>query len=247
MTDTVTVTREGPLTQIRLSRPEKLNAFNAELVESLHHAITEAAGNGTRLVVFSGAGKGFSGGFDLDGLDALSDGDMLLRFVRLEEMLQAVCHASFATLALVHGACYGAAADLVAACHRRVAAPGTRFRMPGPKFGVVLGTRRLANLVGADNARRLLLRDTAFEAEEALSTGFIQEISAQDAWPGIVAQSLDETLALSAPAYGAIAERMVTDTRDADMAALVRSTSTGSINARIKSYLESVRQARKRS
>lgn len=150
----VSVTREGSLTRVRLNRAEKLNAFNAELVDGLMHAVRTAHEDGTRLLVITAEGKGFSGGFDLNDLDAQSDGDLLLRFVRVEELLQAVHHAPFATLALVHGACYGAAADLVAACHFRVAAPDARFRMPGLRFDLVLGTRiilrRLMLSIGQD-------------------------------------------------------------------------------------------------
>ena len=98
MTKHISVSREGATTHVRLSRPEKLNAFSPDLVEGLHRAVEAAASDGTRLLVLSGEGKGFSGGFDLDGLDAMTDGDLLLRFVRVEEMLQAVYHAPFVTL-----------------------------------------------------------------------------------------------------------------------------------------------------
>lgn len=245
MSKTVAVTRDGPVTHIQLVRTDKLNAFSAELVDELKVAVDEAAGNDTRLVVFSGAGKGFSGGFDLAGLDSMSDGDLLMRFVRLEELLQAVYYAPMPTLALAHGPCYGAAADLVVACHRRVAAPGTRFRMPGLKFDVVLGTRRLTNTIGADQARRLLRMNTPFDEQTARDVGFIQDIADQDAWPDIIAQAREEALALSPEAQRALSARTATDTRADDMVALVRSVSTGSIKSRIEDYLAELKAARK--
>lgn len=237
----VTTTREGAVTHVRLARPDKLNAFSDELVDGIANAVAAARTDGTRLLVISGEGKGFSGGFDLGGLDAMTDGDLLLRFVRVEEMLQAVYHAPFTTLSLAHGAAYGAAADLFAACHYRICAPGTRYRMPGPKFGVVLGTRRLANLVGADSARRLLFRDGPFDADEALACGFAQELAAQDQWPAIIARTLSIAETQDADVTTRILGRVSDDTRDADMAELVRSVANGSIKARIATYLASMR------
>ena len=244
MMNIVTVTQDGPLTRVTLNRPDKLNSFNSQMVDDLLQAVLQAYGDGTRLLVLNAQGKGFSGGFDLDGLDASSDGDMLLRFVRVEQLLQAVYHAPFATLALSHGACFGAAADLVAACHRTVCAPGAKFRMPGPKFDVVLGTRRLATLVGAAPARRLLQRESPFSAEEAVKVGFIQEIAEQARWPEIIDETLSAALSLSATVSAEIASRTLVDTRDADMTALVKSVANGSITARLRAYVEQVRKSR---
>lgn len=244
MTQTVTVVRDGPLTNVRLERAEKYNAFDADLVDRLLDAVTEGTTDGTRLMVFSGDGRGFSSGFDLDGLDDTSDGDMVLRFVRVEQLLQAVYHAPFATLALSHGPCFGAAADLVAACDHRIADPGGKFRMPGPKFDVVLGTRRLTQLVGADRARRLILRETPFDAETALEAGFVQELIPQDEWPSAVESTLATVLGFSDTVYAALSQRMATDTRDADLAALVRSVSEGSITDRLREYVNAMKAAR---
>lgn len=245
MSTCVTVTRDGPVMHVRLARPEKLNAFSAELVEQVTDAIAAAAEEDTRLVVFRGEGKGFSGGFDLDGLATMTDGDLVLRFIRVEELLQAVYHAPFATLALAHGPCYGAAADLFAACQWRIAAPEARFRMPGLRFGIVLGTNRLSHLVGADRARTLLLRDAPFDAAEAVDSGFAQRIVPQDDWDTVVSATLHQTVGLDQSTFGAMASRVVRDTRADDMDALVRSAASGSIKQRIETYLEEVRQARK--
>ncbi|MEZ5853100.1 MAG: enoyl-CoA hydratase/isomerase family protein [Hyphomicrobiaceae bacterium] len=244
---TLDLARAGDVTTVTLNRPEKLNAFSAELVDELQAAVTAAATDGTRLLVLRGAGKGFSGGFDLDGLEAMTDGDLMLRFIRAEELLQSVYHAPYATLALVHGACFGAAADVVAACHWRIAAPGARFRMPGPRFGVVLGTRRLTRLVGADAARELLLRDAPFDAEIAARTGFVQRIAPDTAWDEAIATAHAAATGIDAATYAALTARHTEDSRDADMAALVRSVASGSIKARITAYIDALKQVKPRA
>lgn len=237
MSDDLLIRREGALTRFTFNRPEKRNALSAGLVEALLHGIEAAGRDGTRLAVFQGAGKGFCAGFDFTGIETQSDADLVHRFVRVEQMLQAIRHAPFATLALVHGACFGAAADIVAACSRRVAVPGATFRMPGLRFGVVLGTRRLADLIGPDKARSLLETTRVFAAEEACDLGFLTDIVAEDAWPELVERTRAAAEILPLTAQRALLERTTPDTRDADMAALVRSVAIPGLQARIAAFL----------
>ena len=86
-----------------------------------------------RLIVFRGNGRSFSAGFDLGDVEAQREGDLVLRFVRIEMLLQAVGTSPARTVALAHGKVFGA--DLFARCRHRIAAAGTTFRMPGLKFG----------------------------------------------------------------------------------------------------------------
>lgn len=242
LTGDLIVERDGALTRLTLNRPDKLNAMNAGLTEALIDALAAASGDGTRLVVFSGAGRGFSGGFDFGGLEDQSDGDLALRFLRLEQLLQAVFHAPLATLALAHGACFGAAADLVSSCAERVAAPGTRFRMPGLQFGVVLGTRRLAHVVGADQARRLLEAPGPFDAEAAVQSTFIHRIVPQDQWPEAIAAAQTRAETLPVWSQRALLGQTTPDTRDADMAALAASVARPGLKSRMAAYASSVRK-----
>lgn len=242
MSDDLSIRREGALTRFTFNRPEKRNALSAGLVESLLQGLDTAGSDGTRLAVFQGAGKGFCAGFDFTGIETQSDADLVHRFVRVEQMLQAIRHAPFATLALVHGACFGAAADIVAACGRRVAVSDATFRMPGLRFGVVLGTRRLADLIGPDQARALLETTRVFSAEEALNLGFLTDIVAEDAWPPLVERALVAAETLPSTAQRALLERTTSDTRDADMAALVRSVATPGLKTRIMAFLEEAKK-----
>lgn len=242
MSDDLLIRREGALTRFTFNRPEKRNALSAGLVEALLHGVEAAGRDGTRLAVFQGAGKGFCAGFDFTGIETQSDADLVHRFVRVEQMLQAIRHAPFATLALVHGACFGAAADIVAACGRRAAVPGATFRMPGLRFGVVLGTRRLADLIGPDKARSLLEMTRVFAAEEARDLGVLTDIVAEDAWPELVEHTRAAAETLPLIAQRALLERTTPDTRDADMAALVRSVATPGLQARIAAFLDEAKK-----
>ena len=238
MSEDIKLSVSGDIMTVTLNRPDRLNAFNDTLVEGLHNALNEAGCRKVRALVFRGNGKGFSGGFDLSNVTDSSDGDLLLRFVRIEELLQAIYHAPFATISLVHGPCYGAAADLVAVCHWRIATSDARFRMPGSRFGLVLGAHRLANIVGAATAQALLLREKPFGADIALQAGFITAIAGQSEWETALEACLSNVRALPPETFAVLMSRLKYDTCSDDLAALVKSVTSSSITLRIRSFLE---------
>lgn len=84
---TILLDHDGPVTHLKLNRPEKLNAFDASVVEQAIAGIAEAEERGNRLLVISGEGRSFSAGFDLSDLDRQTDSDLALRFIRIETLL----------------------------------------------------------------------------------------------------------------------------------------------------------------
>jgi enoyl-CoA hydratase len=236
----VTVTHKNGISCLKLNRPDHLNALNAEMVESLISGLDEAVQKNSHLIIFSGEGRAFSAGFDLSSLDQQSDADLLYRFVRVEQLLQHIFLMPITTLALVHGRCFGAAADMVAACSHRIAAPGSSFRMPGLQFGIVLGTRRLANLIGRDAALDLLETSRVFSAETALDCGFITAIHETDYWPELTARIAANAGSLNAHAKA----KLMGATRDehaldSDLAELVRSAALPGLADRVRHFVAS--------
>ena len=230
--------RAGTTLTLTLNRPEKMNAFSAPLVEAMLAAVYAAYSDGTRLLVFRGAGKNLSAGFDMGGYDAQSEGDLVLRFIRIEQLLQAVRHAPFDTLALAHGRNFGAGVDLIGCCARRVAAADATFRMPGLKFGLVLGSRVFAERVGAERARRVLQDSQTFDASEGEAWGFVTEIAGAADWPAVIGRAEASVAGLSAEAAARLFRVMSPeDHRDADLAELVRSAAQPGIKSRIAAYL----------
>lgn len=229
--------RRGTTLVFTLNRPGKMNALSAPLVDALLAAINAAYADGTRLVVLRGNGKNFSAGFDMGGYDSHSVGDLLLRFVRIEQLLQAVRHAPFDTLVLAHGRNFGAGVDLICACARRVASPEATFRMPGLKFGLVLGSRLFAERVGAERARQVLQVSQTFNAVDALAWGFVAEVASQEQWAAAIGAAEGAAAALSPEAAARLFRVTAPDHRDADLAELVRSASVPGLKERIREYL----------
>jgi len=233
------VRRDGPVLALTLDRPAKLNALGDTLVESLHRALDEA-GDEVQLLVLRGAGRNFSAGFDFGGYETQSEGDLLRRFVRIEQLLQRIHHASFDTLAFAHGRNFGAGVDLFAACNRRVCAADSQFRMPGLAFGLVLGTRRFAALVGQDWARQVLHDGMTFDADAALRHGFATTVAEPDAWDDHARRAADALALLDADARARLFRATHADTRAADMAELVASAARPGLIERLRAYRRSL-------
>jgi len=242
-TKPVVITHKDAVTELILNRPDKLNALNADMAELLLQGLDEAVAKNSQLVIVRGAGRAFSAGFDLSGLDAETDADLLYRFVRIETLLQTIYTAPMPCLALVHGRCFGAGADLVAVCTHRIAAPDTSFRMPGLQFGIVLGTRRLSALIGPDAARDILQTSRVFDCDHALACGFLTSIAAVDEWPQLLDTATSKAKILDDISRRAWLKNCRDDSKlDSDMAELVLSASRPGLVSRVKTYIASLKK-----
>jgi enoyl-CoA hydratase len=237
----IAVHREAACWTLALDRGEKANALSATMVEALIAAVAEAEAARVPVVAFRGNGRNLSAGFDFTGYESESEGDLLHRFVRIESLLQAIAHSPCLTVAFAHGRNFGAGADLFAACRWRIAAPGSTFRMPGLAFGVVLGTRRFAAIVGRDAAREILESAATFDAERAHGLAFARRIAAEDAWPSILEEACAASRVLPEASRAALYRTLDGAGDDADLADLVRSAAAPGLKRRIAAYLAGAR------
>ncbi|MEO5694312.1 MAG: enoyl-CoA hydratase/isomerase family protein [Usitatibacter sp.] len=236
----LTVERRGGTLTLTLNRPEKMNALSAGLVDALLAAVDAAYRDGTRLMVLRGNGKNFSAGFDMGGYEAQSEGDLVLRFIRIEQLLQAVRHAPFDTLVLAHGRNFGAGVDLICACAHRIATADATFRMPGLHFGLVLGSRLFAERVGLVRARQVLQVSQTFTSTDAQSWGFLTDVKPQEQWAEAIEGAEKAASHLSAEAAARLFRVTArAEHRDADLAELVRSAAEPGLKQRIAAYLGS--------
>jgi enoyl-CoA hydratase len=233
----LTIGRDGAAWTFTLARADKRNALSAELVEALIAGIDDAHRADAELLVFRGDGKNFSAGFDFTDVETHSEGDLLLRFVRIETLLQAVWTSPCLTIGVAHGRNFGAGVDLFAACHRRVCTPDATFRMPGLKFGLVLGTRRFADLVGPTRAGAILQDARTFDATEALTIGFVDTIVETSRWSDTIEVMRGSAGALDLSTRSTLYDALRPDHGDADLAALTRSAARPGLKARIAHYL----------
>lgn len=236
MAEPVLLDCEGPVATLRLNRAERGNALGADIVDSLDGALDSALAAGARLIILRGQGRHFCTGLDLSDLDSASDGDLALRVLRIELLLQRLHALPVTTLAIAQGRVFGAGADLFAVCDHRLALRGAGFAFPGPAFGLVLGTGRLAALVGDAAARRLLLAGAPAEAEAAFDIGLATAVLDEDGQEAAIAAARAAALRLDAPTVAALHARTRRADDAADLAALARSVARPGLKRRILDY-----------
>jgi enoyl-CoA hydratase/carnithine racemase len=227
---------------LTLDRPAVGNALDEDLVRALTEAVTEAAAErALHTLVLRAEGRHFCTGFDLSDLESLEDGELLRRFVNIELLLAALWHCPLRTVAFGGGRAWGAGADLFACCDLRVAREDSTFCFPGVRFGLVLGTRRLAIRVGEAAALRILTEGKVLAAEEALTLGLASDCTALEfgSWLETLAAMVVER-----ETAAGLKQAVREDHRDRDLAALVRSAARPGLKHRILAYRASQRAAR---
>jgi enoyl-CoA hydratase len=235
------LTADGGVVRAMLNRPERGNALDEYIVEALISALEDACKTQARVFVLDGAGRHFCTGFDLPEQGA-DDAHLLHRLVRIETMLQLVYRAPFLTVSIARGRTFGAGADLFAACDRRITLPDARFAFPGAGFGILLGTRRLCERVGADAARQLVRTGRTIDADEALRINLANLSSAPDDADAVI--DAETQIAIDVPTLRGL--NQVTSLADDDkaLADLVRSASRPGLAARLAAYREKVKASK---
>ena len=241
----VVVERAAETATLWLARPERGNALGAEIVEALDAGIDAAVAEGARLIVLRGRGRNFCTGLDLGDLEAIGDGDLALRILRIELLLQKIHALPVTTVAVAGGRVFGAGADLFAVCDHRIALRGSSFAFPGPAFGLVLGTGRLAGLVGDSAARQVLLAGQAIEAQRALELGLATAVIEEDAVDGAIGAVHAAATRLDAATVAALHGRTRHADDAGDLAALARSVARPGLKARVEAYRAKVAAARR--
>ncbi|TFI59271.1 enoyl-CoA hydratase/isomerase family protein [Sphingomonas parva] len=172
----------GSVARLTLVRPEARNAIPAHGWGDLAARAEEAVAAGARLLLVGGAGAAFCAGADLGDFDALRDDpDARARFrTNMEDALERLARVPIPTLALIHGACFGAGVALAMACDLRLAAPAARFGITPAKLGIAYpqsDVARLVALVGPGQASRLLFTAGTIDAGEAARIGLVEIVS----------------------------------------------------------------------
>ena len=191
-----------------LNRPEKRNALSSALIEELGEALHAAAAEpSVRIVVLRGAGTMFSSGIDTADLGALAADP-----TRLHEWRTAILQIwnlcedmAKPTIAQIHGACLGGAAELVLACDLRVMAADAVIGLVETRIGLIPdlgGCSRLPALVGLGRAKELIMASKLVDGTEAERIGLVNRVAPADELSAATAQLAGELLACAPLAAG---------------------------------------------
>jgi len=220
--DRVTVTVADRIADVRLARPDKMNALDPAMFEALGAAIDALAGRrDVRCVVLSGEGRGFCAGLDMASMAAGGSG--LAARGRNADGAILPQHVAWGwrtlpmpVIAAVHGVAFGGGFQIMAGADVRIAAPGTRFAIREVHWGLVPDMAGFALWRGQardDVLRELVYTAREFDAAEALAHGFVTRLAYD---PHGEAMALARTIAGRSPRAVRGAKRLANIMRDAD-------------------------------
>jgi len=172
---------------ITLNRPDSLNAFNDEMSFELQAALKQAEKDkAVRVIVLTGAGRGFSAGQDLKSRSIAANkgdvphlGDSIRK--RYAPIISKLRHIEKPTIAMVSGVAAGAGASLAFACDLRVCSENAKFIQAFIKVGLIPDSGAawlLPRLIGYGRALELALTGEAIDAPTALSIGLVNRVVA---------------------------------------------------------------------
>ena len=203
----VTRPREG-VTRIEMNRPDRLNAMTAGMVGELHAALDAAGADpGCRVVVLTGAGRGFCAGLDLGGYgepEDLADAGRVQRSLATQRqiagLVQKIRRLPQPVVAEVNGPAAGGGLALVLAGDLRIASTTAVFAVSFMRVGFSgcdIGTSwLLPRIVGAGRAHELMMTARRFDAEEALRIGLLADAVPPNELRARVDRALDDLLSM---------------------------------------------------
>ncbi len=175
------VERDGELLRVTLARPERRNAFDAELIAELAEAFADVGD--TSAVVLAGEGKSFCAGADVDWQRSsieLSYEENVEDALRLYRMMEAIDTCPAPVVGRIQGYALGGGSGLAACLDVAVAAEDAVFGFPEVKLGIVPAVISpfVIPRIGPGATRRLFLTGERFDAATALRIGLVHIVVA---------------------------------------------------------------------
>jgi enoyl-CoA hydratase/carnithine racemase len=193
MSDRVSIRIDGGVADVRLNRPDKLNAVDGAMFSGLVEAGESLKGDpSVRVVVLSGEGRGFCSGLDFASFQAMGTGEFGAglgdaprrddgRITNIGQQAAYVWTEMPApVIAAIHGPALGAGFQIALAADIRFIAPDAKMSVLEIRWGLVpdmTGTQMLPRLVGLDVAKELAFTGRMVSGEEAVEMGLATHLA----------------------------------------------------------------------
>ena len=233
------VERDGDVLRVTLARPERRNAFDAQLIADLTAAFSDVGD--ARAVVLAGDGEAFCAGADIEwqrsAID-LSYDENVEDAMRLYRMCEAIDVCRAPVVVRIHGYALGGGSGLAACADIAVAATDATFGFTEVKLGIipaVISPFVLPKI--GQHARRYFLTGERFDAATALRIGLVHEVTEE---PDATVNAIVEQLLSSGPQAVRTAKELVRERPDgsetAEIAARMRTSEEG--QQRLRAFFE---------
>jgi enoyl-CoA hydratase/carnithine racemase len=168
--------------QIRLARPERLNALGVDMVHALRAAVE--AERSARVLLVRGSGRGFCAGADLKERQGMDEAARLAHNRAINAAFDALAAAPMPTIAVINGLALGGGCELALCCDLRFAADSASIGLTEARIGAIPGaggTQRLPRLIGTARALEMMFSGEPVTAARAAAIGLVQAAVPDDA------------------------------------------------------------------
>lgn len=224
----------GPVAELRLDNPAKMNAFTVEMLDALAGHLDRIEHDRSILCVMLTAegDRAFCTGADINGWGDLSPAEFARHWVRDgHRIFDRLARLSKPTIAVLNGHAFGGGLELAAACDIRVMAPKATLALPEAGVGIVpgwSGTQRLARLLPEGVLKEMALFGRRISADRALAAGFVAEVTED---PRAAAEAILERAVTLSPRAVEITKSMIHAAGNEDRGAMVEVLGSAAIAA----------------
>jgi enoyl-CoA hydratase/carnithine racemase len=172
---------DEPRATLRLNRPRQLNKITPEDIAALMETLDAVEKNESlRVLVLTGTGRAFSGGYDLGDIAARQQQPAVQTArASFEDLANRIEDFALPTICRLNGGVYGGSTDLALACDFRIGVEGCEMLMPAARLGLHYypgGIRRYVSRLGVAAAKKLFLTAQKIDATEMLRIGYLDAV-----------------------------------------------------------------------
>ena len=177
--------RRDQVVVLTLNRPEAMNSFNFAMLHGLRDKVEAIQYDPeVRVVIITGAGKGFCAGADLKERATLSEPQVREFIYTIRNLFSFIESLRVPVIAAVNGVALGGGTELALACDLRIASSTASLGLTETRLAIIPGaggTQRLPRLVGRGKAKELIFTGRRVDATEALQIGLVNQVSKPEA------------------------------------------------------------------
>ncbi len=200
--------KENGIETITFHRPEALNALNSQVLDDIDKAVDDAAADpSVRVIIFTGEGKAFISGADINEMNAKKNLEIIDYSRKGAALFRKIETMTKPTIAAINGYTFGGGLEFALCCDIRIANEKASFALPEATLGIVPGfngTQRLPKVIGLMKAKEMLFTGRRVRADEALAMGLLFKVTSLEDFEAEVMKEAEMIANASASAISLI-------------------------------------------
>lgn len=217
----VLVEKKGGIATVTLNRPSVLNTLHPDLIAEFNEAFMELDNDAdTKVIILTGAGKGFCAGGDLPYIEAINDAVTGREYIKnAGSLTNTIVNLKKPVIAMVNGVAAGAGFNIALACDIIFCAKSARFAQSFAKVGLVPdcgGTYLLPRAVGLHKAKELMFTADIITSDTAFQLGFVNQV-VEDEKLKEATYKFAERIAASAPIAISLIKKILNESDGMDL------------------------------